>query len=241
MKHSLLLLLAAAFIVACKPQNKALAQSSEKAPAPTSTGILVQLETGGCRGFCPMYKLSFRKDGVLDYIGIRNVEKTGPSKIRLTATEYSNLLKEVNKVNLWQYPAEWPSTIMDAPTHTYTVFEGEKSHTVKGTAGIPKPVLALETLMQDIAEAHGLPLRNGTDPNNQGTLSKQLIVKFKMDVNVKTFCSQFSDLKVRPVRHISEDNTWVIGYNPKEVTEETFIGLLKDMEGVLTVEPDKQK
>jgi hypothetical protein len=45
---------------------------------------------------------------------------------------------------------------------------------------------------------------------------------------------------VRIIRHLSEDNTWVIGYNPDEISEEQFSGLLKDIDGVLTVEPNKQ-
>ena len=242
MKHSLLMLLAAAMIVACKPQDSASAQkASPSTTAPNNTGNLVKLETGGCRGFCPMYKLTFRNDGMLEYIGTRHVEKVGTEMVRLTATEFSQLLKEVRKVNLWQYPAEIPSTVVDAPVHTFTVFEGSKTHTVKGTAGIPKPIMLLEAMMQDIAEAHALPVKKGIDPSDDSaTLKGQVIVKFKMDVNARNFCNQFSDIKVRTVRHLSEDNTWVIGYNPSELTEQQFISLLKDMDGVLEVEPNKQ-
>ena len=241
MKHSLFILLAAAMIVACKPQDSASAQQpSPSTTAPNNTGNLVKLETGGCRGFCPMYKLTFRNDGALEYIGTRHVEKVGIELVRLTPEEFSRLLKEVRRVNLWQYPAEIPSTVVDAPVHTFTVFEGSKTHTVKGTAGIPKPIMALEALMQDIAEAHGLPVKKGVDPSNSPTLKGQVIVKFKMEVNARNFCNQFSDIKVRTVEHLSEDNTWIIGYNPSELTEDQFISLLKDMEGVLEVEPNKQ-
>jgi len=240
MKHPLLFLLAVAMIVACKPQENASAQqSSAGAITPNSIGNLIQLETGGCRGFCPMYKLTFRKDGNLEYLGIRNVVIKGAKTIRLSSEEYSELLKEVNRVDLWQYPAEIPSTVIDAPVHTYTIFEGSKSHVVKGTAGIPKPILELESRMQNIAEAHGLPVRKGEDPNNP-TLAGQVIVKFKMDINAKEFCNQFSDLKVRPIRHQSEDNTWIIGFDPSELNQEQFINLLKDMDGVVNVEPNRQ-
>lgn len=237
MKHSLFFLLAAALIVACKPQENANAQ--QPAPATPAVENLVRLETGGCRGYCPMYKLTFRKDGTFEYLGIRNVEKKGLHSARLTTTEYSNLLKEVNRTNLWQYPTEIPSNVADAPVHTYTVYEGSKSHTVKGTVGIPKPILDLEALLQDLAEAHGFQVKKGVDPNDPGDLKGQVIVKFKMDVNAGNFCNQFTDLKVRPVQHLSEDNTWAIGFNPSELTQEQFISLLKDMEGVLNVEPKK--
>ena len=241
MKHSLLFLLVAAILVACKPQDNVSAQESPTATAPSSTGTLIKLETGACRGYCPMYKLTFRTDGSLEYIGIRNVEKIGLETVRLNAYEYAQLLKEVRKVDLWQYPAVILSTVVDAPVHTYTVFEGSKTHSVKGTAGIPQPILELETRMQDIVEAHGIAVRKGDACKVPGALTAQAIVKFKMHVNAKDFCNQFSDIKVRTVRHLSEDNTWVIAYSPKELTETQFMSLLKDMDGVLEVEPDKQK
>jgi len=236
MKHSLFFLLAAAIIVACTPQENATAQQPGTT-APNSTGNLFQLETGGCRGYCPMYKLTFRKDGTLQYLGIRHVEKVGVETVRLTTEEFAQLLKEVRKVDLWQYPTEIPSTVVDAPVHTFTVFDGEKMHSVKGTAGIPKPILALETLLQDITEAHGIAVRKGEDSK---VTTAQVIVKFDMDVNAKEFCNQFTDLRVRTVTHLSEDNTWVIGYNTSEVTQEQFISLMKDMRGVLAVEANKQ-
>ncbi len=239
MKHSLFMLLAAALLVACTPQQNVSAQQTGNATANPAAN-LVQLETGGCRGFCPMYKLTFRKDGTMAYIGIRNVEKVGPATIRLSTEEYASLLKEVTRTDLWQYPTEIPSTVADAPVHTFTVFDGAKSHVVKGTAEIPQPILTLEQLMQNIAEAHGFPVKNGVDLSQVNNMKGQVIVKFMMDVNAKEYCNQFSDLKVRALQHLSEDNTWVIGYDPKEITEEQFSNLLRDMGGVLTVEPNKQ-
>lgn len=187
-----------------------------------------------------MYRLTFRNDGILDYVGIRHVELTGSETIRLSAEEFALLLKEVRKVDLWQYPTQIPSTVVDAPVHTYTVFEGSKSHAVKGTAGIPQPIMDLESLMQDIIEAHGIAVRKGSESKVKNPLTGRVIVKFKMDVNAKEFCNQFSDLKIRAVQHLSEDNTWVIAYNPSELGEDQFINLMRDMNGVLAVEPDKQ-
>ena len=121
----------------------------------------------------------------------------GPSTIRLSSDEFAKLLKEVNQVDLWQYPAELPSTATDGPAHTFTVYDGVKAHAVKGRAAIPPPVKNLEILLQDIAEAHGLPVKTGTNPNYPG-------------------------------------------YRPAEITKEQMISLLKDMDGVLTVEPGKE-
>jgi hypothetical protein len=51
---------------------------------------------------------------------------------------------------------------------------------------------------------------------------------------------QFMELKTRPVRRISEDNIWIIGFNPSELTEAQFIDILKGMDGVLNVQTNKK-
>jgi hypothetical protein len=235
MKHLHIILLAALSFVAGLSPNKLTAQRTSTDPA----NNLIRFESGACRGNCPVYKLTFQKDGSLHYLGIRNVGKIGLHKVRLTTVEYAQLLKEVNKVDLWQYPAEFPSTKADVPVHTYVIFDGEKSHTVKGSTGIPQPIQEFEIFMRELADAHGMPV--GINMVEPSKMKGQVIVKFKMDVNAREFCSQFTELTVRPVTHLSEDNTWVIGFDPAELTEEQFVGLLNNTNEVLTVEPNKQQ
>jgi hypothetical protein len=241
MKYPPFVLLAVALVlINVSPQKLDAQTPTPKKAEVDHSGKLIQFEASGCRGYCPMYKLTFRKDGFLVYNGIRNVEVLGPSTIRLSSDEFANLLKEVTQVDLWQYPAELPSTATDAPAHTFTVYDGVKAHAVKGRAAIPPPVKNLEILLKDIAEAHGLPVKTGTNPNYPGYQKEQVIVKFKQDVYVREFCNQFSEIKIRPIQNLSEDNTWTIAFSPAEITKEQMISLLKDMDGVLTVEPGKE-
>ncbi|MFN0036136.1 MAG: DUF6438 domain-containing protein [Saprospiraceae bacterium] len=237
MKYPLFCILVAAMAVACNAQKSAPAQQPNST---TTTTNLIRLEMGSCRGYCPVYKLTFRTDGTLQYEGTRHVEKLGGQTVKLTADEFSRLQNEVRRADLWQYPAEFPSTVADAPSHTFTVFENTKTHSVKGTAGIPKPIMLLEGLMQDIAEAHGIQVKKGLNPNDPSTLKGEVLVKFKMEVNAGNFCMQFTEIKVRPLRHISENNIWLIGFDPSQLTETQFIDLLKSMEGVLEVQPNNQ-
>jgi hypothetical protein len=129
--------------------------------------------------------------------------------------------------------------VADAPVHTFTVFDSVKTYVVKGRATMPPPVTTLEIFMQDLAEAHGLPVKKGTNPNYPGFQKEQVIVKFKQDVKALEFCNQFSEIKIRPVQNLSEDNTWTIAYSPTEISQEQMISLLKGMDSVLSVEPGK--
>ncbi len=237
MKHSILLLLAAALTVASKPQQNVYAQQPATS-APAFNAKLIQFEMGGCRGYCPVYKLTFRNDATMEYVGIGHVERMGEETVKLTADEFSRLQKVLNRADLWQYPAQIPSTVADAPTRTFTVFKDETKHIVKGNAGLPEPILKLEKLMQDIAESHDVMVKKGLEPKDI-VASGEVLVQFSQGVNVENFCMQFMEMKVRPVRRISEENIWYIGFSPSELTEAQFISILDGMDGVMRVLPNK--
>ncbi|MBC7774340.1 MAG: hypothetical protein H7246_02795 [Phycisphaerae bacterium] len=239
MKHSLLSLLAAALIVACQPQQNLFAQQLAS-PAQWANVKLIQFETSGCRGYCPIYKLTFLSDGTMEYVGSGGVEKVGEETVKLTGDEFSKLQKALNRADLWQYPATIPSTVVDAPRHTFTVFKDGKMHVVKGTAGLPEPVLKLEQLMQDIAESHKIMVKKGVDPTDPASMSGEVLVQFTPGVNVENFCAQFMEIRVRPMRRVSENNIWIIGFLPSELTETQFISILDGMEGVMKVQSNKR-
>lgn len=209
-------------------------------PAPIASAKLVQFETSGCRGFCPIYKLTFFSDGTLAYAGYGGVEKVGEQTVKLSADEFSELQKAVKRADMWQYPANIPSTVVDAPVHTFTVFNTEKKHVVKGTAGLPEPVASLELLMQNIAESHGIMVKKGVDPNDPANMTGEVLVQFAPEVNAEKFCAGFMEIKVRPMRRISENNIWIIGFLPSEMTEQQFINMLDGMEGIMKVQSKKQ-
>ncbi len=126
---------------------------------------LIMLQTFACRGFCPVYTLTAYNSGKLDYNGERFVEKTGAATVTLTAKELEQLRAEVTKTDLWQYDDDIKSQVMDAPYATLTTWKDDKTKSVRGSIDRPKPVLELEKLMKNLAEAHGLKVIKGVNPN----------------------------------------------------------------------------
>lgn len=240
MKHPLFLL-AIAMMYACLPQTRAQLSSDWTANTPKTSvnAVLVHFETGGCRGYCPIYKLTFRHDGTMDYFGSRHVEEVGEKTIKLSADEFSQLQNAVRRANLAEQPSRLPTNIADAPAHTFTVFDGNKKHSVVGMGPLPEHIQALDKLMQNIAEAHGIMVKNGVDPNDPAAMKGQVLVELKPDVNAGNFCMQFMEFKTRPVRRVSEENIWILGFNPSELTEAQFIEILRSMQGVVSAQPNK--
>jgi Domain of unknown function (DUF6438) len=231
MRNSLLLLLFAAFF-ACKAHKD----------APPKNDNLIRLATQGCRGYCPVYTLDFRHSGGVSYEGIRFVEKTGKDEFKLTREELNKLKAAVLKTNLWQYPENIESRVADAPYATLTVFDGGKTHPVSGSIDRPLPIMELEMLMKDLAEAHKIKVKKGFNPDDPMLkLTARVVVKLKPDVSAGKWVGQFNDeVKLRLVRRVSTENNWMIAYNPQQFSEKEIMDLLKTIDGVLDAIPAKE-
>lgn len=202
---------------------------------------LVAMESGACFGFCPVFKLSVQNNGLVHFEGIRFTEKIGKDSFNLTEEELKSLKTRVKEVNLWQYPDNVETHIADAPYVTLTVFDGDKIKNVKGSIDRPEPLLALENMLKDLAEAHGFDVKRGVNPNEIADNSKrELIVRLKPELNAGNWIAQFSDIKIRLVRRLSEDNIWLLMYDSTQVEEKSLIDMIKKMDGVVDVHPNKK-
>jgi hypothetical protein len=194
---------------------------------------LVELQTGGCRGYCPIFKLSFKDNGMAEYEGIRFVEKEGKSTFKITPSELIEVRKRVKEINFWKYPERIESKVMDAPSATFTVFEGEKTKSVSGTIDRPKIMLDFEAYLKSLAEKSGLVLK-GVDPNAPKEATKsEVILRLKDDVNAGNWLRQFGELKLQLVRRTPPGNTWLVAYDSAEIKEIDVIKMFKDTEGCL--------
>lgn len=230
MKHPNYILLVAAMILACLPQHSAFAQQ-----ATNTQNLLFQYEHGGCRGYCPIYKLLVHNDGTLEFNGFRNVEKVGNQMVKLSPDEFGRLKSQVLKANIWQY-SELPITVADAPRRSFTVYQGRDEHKIKGAGELPKQLVELEDLIQEIAESHGIMVKNGVNSDDPANMTGEVVVRFQPGVDAEAFCKQFLEIKVQAIRRLDDKNTWLIGYYPSQIAEDPFMhNILENMEGVLDV------
>jgi hypothetical protein len=229
---TLLLVLSALTLVSAEKCKKNT-RGGDKSP-------LVSLETGGCFGYCPVFKLQALNNGLVRYEGLYNVEKPGKDSFMLSSDELKRLKTKVKEVNLWQYPDLIKTDVQDAPFATLTAYEGERSKSVRGSFDRPAPIVELEDLLKDLAEAHDIKVKHGVNPNSPPTgTTKEIIVQLKPEVNAGNWITQIQEIKLRLVRRLGEENIWRVSYNPKEIDEKTLIEFLKSMDDVLEAQTNK--
>lgn len=216
------------------------AEKCKKKSSGGDTSNLVGMETGACFGYCPVFKLHVLNNGLVRYEGIRFVEKPGKDSFRLTETELKQLKTKVKEANLWQYPDMIKTDVVDAPFVTLTAYEEGKSKSVRGSIDRPAPLLELEGFLKDLTEAHGIQVKRGVNPNSPPAGTQQeVIVKLKPDVNAGNWINQFTEFKLRLVRRISAENTWLVSFDPKQIEEKMLIDMLKETGEVVEVQSNK--
>lgn len=230
MKAQLLAFAAAAVFAACN--------SSKNLSAPDTK--LVELRTSGCRGFCPIYRLTFWNNGKAEFEGIKFTAQAGLRNFVLDKTELADLQALVADANLWQYPDRIESTVADAPSATLTAFgDNGKTKSVTGSIDRPKPLLELEARLKRLAEKNGLQVQRGVDANQPAPgYQRELIVQLKDDVNAGNWLRQFQELRLQLVKRIPPNNTWVVAYDTRDVSEKSVLELFRSMEGCISAQPN---
>lgn len=225
------LFLVLAVLISCKTGEKTARQ---RAP-------FVELKSGACFGFCPVFRLTVRNSGLVAYEGIRFAEKIGLDSFQLTKAEMTRLREKVQQVNLWQYPEKIESQVVDAPFATLTVFRDGQSKSVSGSIDRPAPLLELENLLKELAEAHDFQVTRGVNPNETPvSRRKEVIVKLQPEINAGNWIRQFTEFRFNLVRRISSENIWIVAFDSEQTEEKAVIQLFKNSKGVLEVQPNRK-
>lgn len=225
----LLLVFAAPF--SCKTGQKAAYQ---RAP-------FVELKSGACFGFCPVFRLTVRNSGLVEYEGIRFAEKIGLDSFQLTKAETAGLREKVEQVNLWQYPDRIETQVADAPFATLTAFRDGRSKSVSGSIDRPAPLLELENRLKELAETHGFQVTRGVNPNElPADRQREVIVKLQPEINAGNWIRQFTEFRFKLIRRISSENMWRVAYDPEQIEEKAVIQLFKNSKGVLEAQPNRK-
>lgn len=226
----------------CLPILTFLMTDCQNKSTPKMTnGPLVALETGGCRGYCPQFKLTFSSDGNVEYEGIRSVKRLGKSTFQLTKPELADLEKQLEKIDFFRFNDRYESPIADLPGATLTRWENGKMKSVFGYHDRPELLLSLQKMLMQLTENHGISLASFNPDEVESTAGKTVIVELKNGVNAGDWLAQFTDQRLNLVQRIAPDrNLWLVRFDPSEISQENLLHLLKSSKDVVNVQGNEE-
>lgn len=109
----------------------------------------IALQRGGCYGECPIYNVSFNKDGTIIYNGKMFVENIG--RYRVEKKFDFNLLRElVIEADFFNLEDEYLSAITDVPTVKVIVNTSKGSKTISENGQGPNELKRIQLTLDSI-------------------------------------------------------------------------------------------
>ena len=116
--------------------------------------LVVRLQRTACFGRCPIYTLSFYKDGTAIYKGEKWVEKEGLYKSRISKSKLNNIISKAKEVGFYEMDNQYDNEYVTDLPSTITTLKGESGFKVVANRYEgPELLLELEKLIDELADS----------------------------------------------------------------------------------------
>ncbi len=127
----------------CKHTNKS--DKSNNSP-------IITFQKTACYGKCPVYSLEIFENGLIKFIGEKNIDKIGKYKKTISKKEIKELINSFVNVNFFDFKDEYTSKKTDLPT-TYISFSYNGNYKkIRDYSDAPKELRKLEKSIEDIVK-----------------------------------------------------------------------------------------
>lgn len=152
--------------------GSACARTTPAASAGGDSAVVVSLERGPCRGFCPEYHVDVYADGMVRFVGRKNVANAGVQTRTVSAAMVKSLLDRIassgfataDSAYMYGRPVCGPY-ITDLPVVTVTAQVASGMKTVQhdpGCSGAPAFLKSIEARIDSVAGTSAWVTGGGT-------------------------------------------------------------------------------
>lgn len=222
---------------ACKlPQTTANLDNAPK---------LIEISKGPCYGPCPVYKLTVYRGGLATYEGERFTEKEGMHTKTLTTDQLDKLQAECQRANLWQYPDAFRSQHPDLPTVTIVYYEEDNNNfkSILGKEGRPEAVMAIEAMLDKIADSGGWISKNKTPAGGNGSENttsekkNEIIVQLMEGVDGAVWARQYNKYNLQVIKRLSPRSFyWLVTFDDKKIAPQAMLEAIQKDDYVVAAE-----
>lgn len=126
----------------------------EQAKKDLPDSLVVRLQRTACFGRCPIYTLSFYKDGTAIFKGEKWVEKEGLYKGRVTESNLNNIISKAKEIGFYEMDNQYDSEYVTDLPSTITTLKGESGFKVVANRYEgPELLYELEKLIDEVADS----------------------------------------------------------------------------------------
>ena len=112
--------------------------------------LIASIKKTPCFGKCPVFEIKLFSDGVVNYIGKKNVEKLGVYEANISTEEAKMLIDDISKLGYFSLEENYPNNgrkIDDLPNTVTFVKNKTESHTITNNHQAPRNLNQIENLL----------------------------------------------------------------------------------------------
>lgn len=182
--------------------------------------LVIQLEKTGCRGYCPVYKLSIYSDRSVQFTGVAHTNATD-QKANLSQEDYDKLINAFETGNFSAFDTSYVKPVADIP-FTYLSYRRKgnlKKVTTRGSS--PEGFSHLVQMTEQIAKDFGW-LDQGDDKDTV----KEVIVELAAGVDPSEFSATVENNQLIFIKKITPNQQYYL-FRVETDEPENFLELLR--------------
>lgn len=135
-------------IIACKNSQNTTTSASQKDTNP----IVFEMERTACFGTCPVYKITFYKNGQATYHGKQHTGKLGVYTAVLPQESIDSTIKVFENARFFDFKDEYKGNMTDFPTTyiRYSSPDGKRTKKITDYYGAPDELKRLEKMLDEL-------------------------------------------------------------------------------------------
>lgn len=121
--------------------DSAAADQKEDVVAAVRDTLIIGMARTACFGQCPVFKIRVYESGYATYEGINFVDRMGKFYARIPEADLNTILEESRQAGFFEFENVYDKQgLMDLPSASLTIAEGEQRKTVIARWDVPKNV-----------------------------------------------------------------------------------------------------
>ncbi len=200
---------------------------------------VVEMEKGPCFGDCPMFTLTVYANGLVQYRGEEYTDKEGTHLKTISQNDLRKLIKAFRDTNFFGFENAYPSNIPDRQTVTITFYDDNQVKTVAGKDNRPEQLLALQQLLDEIAESEDWTAKASDD--GEQAVNNEIIVRLRDGVNTEDWLDKYQAQKVQVKEVLSPSGSYLlITFDAEIIVPDEMLDLVRQDGEVIGAEFNRE-